>query len=145
MAVLWFIYWFIYIMFNLYSSCVLSFFLILISFCYHILWWVKWFIGIFCLHLNISSDQLFRNFFCSGKVIIVIFFFLAMVSHINISSLSSSCRAASTDIPDPLSTHIPIVHRLWLVFRATSCILTLLLNVCSNWSSCFCPAICGGL
>ena len=35
-----------------------------------------------------------------------------------------SCRAASTDIPDPLSPRLPIVHRLWQVFRATSCIHT---------------------
>ena len=41
----------------------------------------------------------------------------------------TSCRAASTDIPDPLSPLLPIVHRLWQVFRATSC---------------FCPAICAG-
>ena len=32
---------------------------------------------------------------------------------------SSSCRAASTDIPDPLSPLLPIVHHLWQVFRAT--------------------------
>ena len=40
------------------------------------------------------------------------------------SSSSSSCRAACTDIPDPLSPLLPIIHRLWQVFRATSCILT---------------------
>ena len=28
-------------------------------------------------------------------------------------SSSSSCHAASTDIPDPLSPLLPIVHRLW--------------------------------
>ena len=37
---------------------------------------------------------------------------------------SSSYRAASTDIPDPLSLLLPIVNRLWQVFRAPSCILT---------------------
>ena len=37
---------------------------------------------------------------------------------------SSSCRAASTDIPDPLSPLLPIAHRLWSVFRAKSYILT---------------------
>ena len=42
--------------------------------------------------------------------------------YIYISS-SSSCRAASTDIPDPLSTLLPIIHRFWEVFRATSRIL----------------------
>ena len=60
------------------------------------------------------------------------------------SSSSSSCRVASTDILDPLSPLFPIVHRLWQVYRTTSRILTWLLNVCSCWSSCFCPAICGG-
>ena len=37
---------------------------------------------------------------------------------------SSSCHAASTDIPDPLSPILPIVHRLWQVFSVTSRILT---------------------
>ena len=41
-----------------------------------------------------------------------------------ISSSSSSCRAASTDIPDPLSPLLPIIHRFWQVFRVTSRILT---------------------
>ena len=54
---------------------------------------------------------------------------------------SSSCHATGTDIPDPLLPLVPIVHRL---FRATSRNLTSLLNVCSSWSSRFCPAICGG-
>ncbi len=40
---------------------------------------------------------------------------------------SSSCRAASTDITDPLSPPLPIVHNFRLVFRATPRILTELL------------------
>ena len=60
------------------------------------------------------------------------------------SSSSSLCHAASTDIPDLLSPLLPIVHRLWSVFWATSRILTSQLYVCSSWSSCFCLAICGG-
>ena len=59
-------------------------------------------------------------------------------------SSSSSCRAANTDIPEPLTPLLPIVHRLRQVFRATSRILTELLYVCSSESSCFCLAICGG-
>ena len=56
-----------------------------------------------------------------------------------------SCfHAASTDIPDPLTPLLPIIHRFWQVFGATSRILTSLLYVCSNWSSCFCLAICAG-
>ena len=35
-----------------------------------------------------------------------------------------SCRAGSTDIPDPLSPFFPIVHRLRQVFWTTSHILT---------------------
>ena len=45
--------------------------------------------------------------------------------------------------PDPLLPLLSIVHRLRQVFRATSRILTELLDVCSSWSSCFCLAICG--
>ena len=43
---------------------------------------------------------------------------------LGIKSSSSSCRAASTDIPDPLPPLLPITHRLWQVFRTTSRILT---------------------
>ena len=39
-------------------------------------------------------------------------------------SLSSSCRAAITDIPDPGSPLFPSVHRLRQVFKVTSRILT---------------------
>ena len=38
--------------------------------------------------------------------------------------ISSSCRAGSMDIPDPLSPLLPIVHRTKQVYRTTSCILT---------------------
>ena len=37
-----------------------------------------------------------------------------------ISSSSSSSRAASTDIPDPLSPLLPIIHRFWQVFWVIS-------------------------
>ena len=36
----------------------------------------------------------------------------------------SSCRATGMDISDLLSPLLPIVHRLWQFFRATSRILT---------------------
>ena len=57
--------------------------------------------------------------------------------YIYISSSSSSCGAASTDIPDHLSPLLPIIHRLRQVLRVTSCVLTQLLYVGLNWSSCF--------
>ena len=59
-------------------------------------------------------------------------------------SSSSSCHDACTNIPDPLSPLLPIIHRFWQVFRAISRIVTELLYVCSSWSSSFCLAICGG-
>ena len=54
------------------------------------------------------------------RVYIYIYIYISSSS----SSSSSSCRATGTDIPDPLSLLLPIVHRLWQVFRATSRILT---------------------
>ena len=39
----------------------------------------------------------------------------------------SSCHAASTDLPDPLSPLVSIVHRSRQVFLATSCTATKLL------------------
>ena len=67
-----------------------------------------------------------------------------VIIHLRKVSSSSSCRAGSTDIPDPLSSLLPIVHRSRQVLRTTPRILTQLLNVCSCWSSCFCTAMCGG-
>ena len=57
---------------------------------------------------------------------------------------SSSCRATSTDIPDPLLPLLPVVHRFWKVLRAISRILAELLYVGSSWSPCFSSAMCGG-
>ena len=50
---------------------------------------------------------------------------------IEISS-SSSCCTASTDLPDPLSPPISIVHRFRELFRATSCIGIELLYIASS-------------
>ena len=63
------------------------------------------------------------------------------VFDIETASSSSSCRAISKDIPDPLSPLLPIVHRFWQVLRATSRIFTELLYVGSSWSPCFCLAM----
>ena len=50
--------------------------------------------------------------------------YICICKCIYMSSSLSSCCVASTDIPDPLSPLLPIVHRFWQVFRATSRILT---------------------
>ena len=62
---------------------------------------------------------------------------------LDISSSSSSCCATSTNIPDPLSPLLSIVHRFWQVLMAISHILTELLYVSSSWSPCFSSAMCG--
>ena len=63
---------------------------------------------------------------CSPRFLTIIILSNKLLScvHVLLSSSSSSCRAASTDIPDPLSPLFPIVHHLWKVFRATYRILT---------------------
>ena len=57
------------------------------------------------------------------------------------TSSSSSCRAISTDIPDPLSPLLPIVYCFQWIFRATSRIGTKLLYVGYNWLSCLFSAM----
>ena len=44
----------------------------------------------------------------------------SFATNLNKYHWTSSCRAVSTDIPDPPSPFFPIVHHLWQVFRATS-------------------------
>ena len=67
--------------------------------------------------------------------------FFLQFSLTTLVSSSSSCRAISIDIPDPLSPPLPIVHQFRQVLRATPCILTELLYVGSSWSTCFCSAM----
>ena len=55
--------------------------------------------------------------------------------------ISSSCRTASTDFPNPFSPPISIVHCSREVFKAISCIDTELLYICSSWWSNFCSSM----
>ena len=75
-----------------------------------------------------------------GDYAIQIFIFTCPVE--SRSVLSSSCRAASTDLPPPLSPPIYIVHRSWEFFKAISCIGT---YIGSSWSSCLCSSMWRGL
>ena len=54
--------------------------------------------------------------------------------------MSSSCHSVSTDLPDPLSPPVSIVHRSREVFKATSCIVTVKLCIGSCWSSYLCSS-----
>ena len=59
----------------------------------------------------------------------------------NDTSSSSSYRATSTDIPDPLSPLLPVVHHFYQVLSGTSRMLTELLYVGSSWSHSFCEGV----
>ena len=56
-------------------------------------------------------------------------------------SSSSSCRAASTDLPDPFLPPVFVVYCFREVLLATSCIGTELLNIGSCWSSNLCSSM----
>ena len=56
-------------------------------------------------------------------------------------SSSSSCRATSTDLPDPFPAAFSIVQCFRPVFKASSCIGTEQLYVGSRLSSCLCPSM----
>ena len=62
----------------------------------------------------------------------------------NLLSSSSSCCAISTNIPDPLSSALHIVHCFWQVLRATPRIITELLYVDLSWLPWFSSAMCRG-
>ena len=55
--------------------------------------------------------------------------------------ISSSCRAISTDISDPFSPPLPIIHCFRQVLKATPHILTELLYEGLSWLPCFCLAM----
>ena len=61
-----------------------------------------------------------------------------LVDYCYISSSSSSCRAISRDITDPLLLPLPIVPRFRQVLWVISHIYTELMYVCSSWSPCLC-------
>ena len=56
-------------------------------------------------------------------------------------AILSSCCTASTDLPDPISLPVSILHRFREVFQATPCIGIEVLYMCSSWSSCLCSSI----
>ena len=61
-------------------------------------------------------------------------------SSMSSSLSSSSCRAISTDIPDPLTPRLPIVHWFRHILKAISHIGTEMVYVGSSWTSCFCSS-----
>ena len=67
--------------------------------------------------------------------------YLYQLGILNTISSSSSCRAASMDLLDPLQLPFSIVHRFRWVFHATPCIGTELLYVGFCWSSCLCSSM----
>ena len=72
--------------------------------------------------LSLSSRQ-FISLYLAKEVDSVYAVFVSSQEMSSLSSSSSSCRATSTDIPDPLLPLLHIVHRFWQVFWATSRVL----------------------
>ena len=75
------------------------------------------------------------------NIYIYIYIFRIVCKWKSFTNSSSSHHAISTDIPDPLSPTLPIVHCFWQVFRAKSHIGTELLYVGSSWLSCLCSSM----
>ena len=108
--------------------------------------YIRWYIyiyiyiygGVFKCIWGSSSSRMVKALYCD---IVVSKFehlsrYFVHVKNIS-SSSSSSCHAASMDIPDPLLPLLPIVHRFWSVLRDTSRILKEQLCVCLSRSTCF--------
>ena len=93
-------------------------------------------VKVFSLTLTYKSTPSFVEMFSCFK---------SRCIHWNLPYISpSSCRTASTDLPDPLSLPISIVHCPRHVFQPISCIGTELLCIGSSWSSCFCSSMGSG-
>ena len=84
-----------------------------------------WF-GLILWHIN--HCRLFNAKFSLNIYIKYILFSLVLFYGLSTSS-SSSCRTTNTDIPDPLTPLLPIVHCFRQVLRASYRILTELLYV----------------
>ena len=67
--------------------------------------------------------------------------FTLLTGAVKSSSVSSLCRGASKDTPDPLSPPASIVHCSLEVFKATSCIDIELFYIVSCWLSCLCSSL----
>ena len=87
------------------------------------------------LHLCWSCGHLSKN------IVLQVLVCYSPHSHTHTHISTSSCHAISTDISDPLSPLLPIVHRFRQVLMATPRILTELLYVGPSWSPCFCSAM----
>ena len=97
--------------------------------------------------LPILSSSFLKVKFFLYTMLLVFFAFLqclnehhSQMSMLTVSS-SSSCRTISMDIPDPLPPTFSMVHRFRQIFKATSCIGTEQLYVCSGWLPCLCSSI----
>ena len=77
--------------------------------------WIEWtFTGVDGLYLNVIKPQWASNEVTSLEISLSLSLPISLSLSLSLSVYisSSSCRAGSTDIPDPLSPLLPIVHRL---------------------------------
>ena len=102
----------------------------------HTKWWfteTRW-----QVHIPQKQCLIYRKWYQINVRLAKVWTAIDRLSMISISS--SSCCTISTDIPDPFSPPLPIVHFFWQFLRTTSRIGIELLNVGSSWSSCLCSA-----
>ena len=97
--------------------------------------------ALFCSAIKRDSVFLVRFSFLSH--VPVFLYEISSVCRLKYPSLCS-CRAASTDFPDPPSQPVSIIHRTRQVFQAISCIDTALLYIRSTcWSFNLCSSMWG--
>ena len=73
------------------------------------------------LSLSLSLFARWVISFYLKRLIQFMFCFLSLFSHYQDGSSSSSCRAATADLSDPLLSPVSIIHRSRGFFKATSC------------------------
>ena len=90
---------------------------------------IKWSVYLFCITNLLKLVSKFITHWTYELKDVNSHWYKILSKFINIDAVcaktsSSSYRAGSTDIPDPLSPLLPIIHRPRQVFRTTTCILT---------------------
>ena len=91
----------------------------------------------------LKIDWWFSYYIINHNIYTYIYIYIYIYTYTCISSpsSSSSCHAISTDIPESLSQHLPIIKCFRQILRTTSRIGTELLYVESSWTSCICSSM----
>ena len=104
------------------------------------------FVSVLVNTASVWRKLIFHSWFISVCLFVWVLWHINLCRLFNAKSIlykssSSSCLSAGTDLPEPLSPPVSIVHCSWKVFKATSCIDTELLYIGSRWSSSLCSSM----